>query len=149
MSERAAKQQKLDLAALPANVIIQFQSPEGDATGKHRRRRCVCSAALLGAGFTCDVCILILAPTLPLTLCLRCYQTLTLSPQPLAAPCCPAGPQLDLPHDVTPSQLETLLNGLLQSDEKLPYSFFVEDQELAAELGLHLLKHKARGVDWG
>ena len=50
---------------------------------------------------------------------------------------------------MTPSQLETLLNGLLQSDEKLPYSFFVEDQELAAELGLHLLKHKARGVDWG
>lgn len=55
---------------------------------------------------------------------------------------CPAGPQLDVPQDVTPSQLETLLNGLLTNEEKLPYSFFIEDQELAAELGAHLLKQK-------
>ncbi len=108
-----------------------------------------------------------------------------------------------MPHDVTPAQLETLLNGLLQvlsfglvdptgssslqlparslralvnlltwhdwqagrppqcclraaqsrpytpqtiiwqAEEKLPYSFFIEEQELAAELGAHLLKHKA------
>ena len=52
-----------------------------------------------------------------------------------------AGPQLDLPHDVTPAQLETLLNGLLASEERLPYSFFVNDAELAEELGAHLLKH--------
>lgn len=84
MAERPAKQQKLDAAATPANVIIQFQSPEGEATG----------------------------------------------------------PQLDVPHDVTPEQLETLLNGLLQAEEKLPYSFFIEEQELAAELGAHLMKHK-------
>lgn len=32
------------------------------------------------------------------------------APLPLPA----AGPQLDVPHDVTPAQLETLLNGLLQ-----------------------------------
>ena len=43
---------------------------------------------------------------------------------------------------MTPAQLETLLNGLLQNEEKLPYSFFIEDQELAAELGAHLLKQK-------
>ena len=55
-----------------------------------------------------------------------------------------AGPQLDVPHDVTPVQLETLLNGLLQSEEHLPYSFFIQDQQLAAELGGHLLKHKVR-----
>ena len=42
----------------------------------------------------------------------------------------PTGPQLDLPHDVTPQQLETLLNGLLQQEERMPYSFFVEEQEL-------------------
>lgn len=54
-----------------------------------------------------------------------------------------AGPQLDVPHDVTPSQLETLLNGLRQTEERLPYSFFIQEQELAAELGAHLLKHKA------
>jgi hypothetical protein len=55
-----------------------------------------------------------------------------------------AGPQLDLPHDATPAQLETLLNGLLRQQEKLPYSFFVEEQQLAEELGAHLHKHKAR-----
>jgi ribosome assembly protein 4 len=66
-----------------ANVIIQFQSPEGD----------------------------------------------------------PTGPQLDVPHDVTPQQLETLLNGLLQQEERLPYSFFINEQELAAELGAHLKKN--------
>lgn len=81
-SQPPSKQQKTDHP--PANVILQFQSPEGDATG----------------------------------------------------------PQLDVPQDVTPSQLETLLNGLLQSEEKLPYSFFVQDTELAAELGQHLIKHK-------
>ena len=29
---------------------------------------------------------------------------------------------------VTPSQLETLLNGLLENEEKLPYSFHIEEQ---------------------
>jgi ribosome assembly protein 4 len=50
------------------------------------------------------------------------------------------GPQLDVPSAVTPQQLEALLNGLLQNAEKLPYSFFVDGQELAGELGAHLLK---------
>lgn len=39
-------------------------------------------------------------------------------------------------------QLNTLLNGLLQNEEKLPYSFFVEEQELATSLGEHLHKNK-------
>ena len=56
--------------------------------------------------------------------------------------CLLAGPQLDLPHDVTPKQLETLLNGLLKQEDKLPYSFFVNEQQLAQELGSHLLQHK-------
>lgn len=55
-----------------------------------------------------------------------------------------SGPQLDVPHDVTPKQLETLLNGLLRQEEKLPYSFFIEEQQLAEELGAHLLKNKVR-----
>jgi ribosome assembly protein 4 len=29
---------------------------------------------------------------------------------------------------VTPSQLETLLNGLLENEEKLTYSFHIEEQ---------------------
>lgn len=52
------------------------------------------------------------------------------------------GPQLDVPHDVTPKQLETLLNGLIKQEEKLPYSFFVNEQQISEELGTHLLKNK-------
>ncbi|GIL67553.1 hypothetical protein Vafri_20907 [Volvox africanus] len=52
------------------------------------------------------------------------------------------GPQLDIPHNVTPMQLEVLLNGLLNNEEKLPYSFFIEEQELLGELGAHLGIHK-------
>ncbi len=47
-----------------------------------------------------------------------------------------------MPHDVTPKQLETLLNGLLRQEEKLPYSFFVQEQQLSEELGTHLLEKK-------
>jgi len=51
------------------------------------------------------------------------------------------GPQLDIPHDVTPEQLETLLNGLLQQDQdRQPYSFYIEDLELGGPLGVHLKK---------
>lgn len=86
MAERpAVKKQKVEAAApAAANVIIQFRSPEGEATG----------------------------------------------------------PELDVPHDVTPQQLEALLNGLLQNEEKLPYSFYIEELELAGELGTHLAKQK-------
>lgn len=38
------------------------------------------------------------------------------------------GPTLDVPHTVTPQQLEVLLNGLLQNEEKMPYSFYIEGQ---------------------
>mmetsp|Transcript_23676 Transcript_23676/g.39731 ORF Transcript_23676/g.39731 Transcript_23676/m.39731 type:complete len:469 (+) Transcript_23676:152-1558(+) len=53
-----------------------------------------------------------------------------------------AGPQLDLPHDITTEQLETLLNDLLQIEEKVPYAFFVNDQELRGELGAFLTDNK-------
>lgn len=39
-----------------------------------------------------------------------------------------AGPSLDVPQSVTPQQLETLLNGLLQHEEKQPYSFYIDSQ---------------------
>ncbi len=58
--------------------------------------------------------------------------------------CLQTGPQLDVPHDVTPKQLETLLNGLLKQEEKLPYSFFVNEQQISEELGTHLLKNKVQ-----
>lgn len=34
------------------------------------------------------------------------------------------------------------MNQLLDNEEKLPYSFFVEEQELASSLGEHLQKNK-------
>jgi hypothetical protein len=67
----------------------------------------------------------------------------SLKPNPLLLPLVlRAGPQLDLPHDVTPQQLEVLLNGLLQNEEKMPYSFYVEEQELAGGLGEFLATNK-------
>ena len=51
------------------------------------------------------------------------------------------GPQLDLPSSATPAQLESLLNGLLNNEDKLPYSFYTEDLELSGELGSHLSLH--------
>lgn len=55
-----------------------------------------------------------------------------------------AGPQLDVPQDITPAQLEILLNGLLvqEDGEKLPYSFHIQDMPLLGELGAHLQIHK-------
>lgn len=40
------------------------------------------------------------------------------------------GPSLNLPVDSTPEQLMLLLNNLLQNDESLPYTFFVNDVEI-------------------
>ena len=54
-------------------------------------------------------------------------SVLTLAPA-LTEPLHPSGSQLDLPSMVTPTQLETLLNGLLSTEEKLPYSFHIEEQ---------------------
>jgi hypothetical protein len=50
------------------------------------------------------------------------------------------GPQLDLPADVMPSQLEELLNGLLRSEERTPYAFYAAGGELPGSLGEHLAK---------
>ena len=94
MADRPAKQQKLEQPATPANVIIQFQSPEGGATG----------ALLAGRGLQPGEEVRLNRPA----------SAPASTPLPYA-PCRPAGPQLDVPHDVTPAQLETLLNGLLQA----------------------------------
>ena len=63
--------------------------------------------------------------------------------QLVAADGTPAGPQLDLPADVTPPQLQELLNTLLRNEEQTPYAFYVADVELADELGPHLAKSGA------
>ena len=46
----------------------------------------------------------------------------------------PQGPPLNLPVDSTPEQLMLLLNNLMQNDESLPYTFFVNDVEISKNL---------------
>lgn len=53
---------------------------------------------------------------------------LAASPDHLSLFIVATGPTLDVPHTVTPQQLEVLLNGLLQNEEKMPYSFYIEGQ---------------------
>ena len=45
-----------------------------------------------------------------------------------------SGPPLNLPSNVTPDQLQLLLNTLLKNEEPLPYSFFVDDKEITTNL---------------
>mmetsp|Transcript_3041 Transcript_3041/g.9521 ORF Transcript_3041/g.9521 Transcript_3041/m.9521 type:complete len:530 (+) Transcript_3041:113-1702(+) len=42
------------------------------------------------------------------------------------------GPPLDLPATMSPEQLNELLNELLQNEETLPYSFYVNEEELSS-----------------
>eukprot|EP00698_Gefionella_okellyi_P012220 TRINITY_DN3280_c0_g1_i1.p1 TRINITY_DN3280_c0_g1~~TRINITY_DN3280_c0_g1_i1.p1 ORF type:complete len:482 (-),score=65.29 TRINITY_DN3280_c0_g1_i1:960-2366(-) len=44
------------------------------------------------------------------------------------------GPALDVPIGVTQYQLEAITNDLLKNDEPLPYSFFIEDNEVGDTL---------------
>lgn len=44
------------------------------------------------------------------------------------------GPLLDLPISTSTSQLETLINHLLNNEEKQPYSFFINDVEITGDL---------------
>lgn len=44
------------------------------------------------------------------------------------------GPQLDIPVDTTPSQLQLIINELLSNEEKVPYSFYIAEEEIASSL---------------
>ena len=55
----------------------------------------------------------------------------------------PAGPQLDLPHDADPKQLEEVLNALLQNEDKVPFAFYAADAEITGTLAEHLRKRDA------
>ena len=48
------------------------------------------------------------------------------------------GPQLDMPVDTTPAQLQLILNKLQQNDEPVPYSFYVGESEVNAALNAAL-----------
>lgn len=49
------------------------------------------------------------------------------------------GPSLNIPVNITANQLQLLLNQLLENSEKLPYSFFVDDTEIATSLEADVL----------
>ncbi|KAF2293401.1 hypothetical protein GH714_001297 [Hevea brasiliensis] len=49
---------------------------------------------------------------------------------------------LYLPQDAGPQQLQQIVNELLRNEEKLPYSFYISDQELLVPLETYLQKNK-------
>ncbi|KAI5681405.1 hypothetical protein M9H77_02633 [Catharanthus roseus] len=52
------------------------------------------------------------------------------------------GPSLYLPQNAGPKELTQMVNKMLNNEEKLPYAFYVSNQELVVDLGSYLTKHK-------
>eukprot|EP01119_Soliformovum_irregulare_P025564 TRINITY_DN9508_c0_g1_i1.p1 TRINITY_DN9508_c0_g1~~TRINITY_DN9508_c0_g1_i1.p1 ORF type:complete len:470 (-),score=104.45 TRINITY_DN9508_c0_g1_i1:78-1487(-) len=52
------------------------------------------------------------------------------------------GSQLQVPKNVTTAQLETLINHVLQNEEPLPYSFFLNDEEITSDLATMIAEQK-------
>lgn len=57
----------------------------------------------------------------------------------------PKGPSLDVPANVTPKQLELLLNQLLETEEPTPYSFYLQDSEILESLAASLEAQVRKG----
>ncbi|KAL1921598.1 uncharacterized protein VTP21DRAFT_11314 [Calcarisporiella thermophila] len=51
-----------------------------------------------------------------------------------------AGPPLNIPADVNAEQLRLLINQLLQNEEPLPYSFYVDDTEITRSLHTDIIE---------
>ena len=45
------------------------------------------------------------------------------------------GPQIDIPSNSTPAQLEELLNQLIESEEPVPFAFYINDNEISNSVG--------------
>ncbi|KVH97342.1 NLE-like protein, partial [Cynara cardunculus var. scolymus] len=54
----------------------------------------------------------------------------------------PLGVSMYLPQSVGPKELQQMVNKLLDNEEKLPYAFYISDQELVIQLGDYLQKNK-------
>lgn len=54
----------------------------------------------------------------------------------------PLGASMYLPQSVGPKELQQMVNKLLNNEEKLPYAFYISDQELVIQLGDYLQKNK-------
>ncbi|CAL1361770.1 unnamed protein product [Linum trigynum] len=52
------------------------------------------------------------------------------------------GPPLYLPQNAGPPQLQQIVNELLKNEEKLPYAFYISNQELVVALETYLEKNK-------
>ncbi|EFJ07692.1 hypothetical protein SELMODRAFT_236231 [Selaginella moellendorffii] len=50
--------------------------------------------------------------------------------------------RLDVPQNLTPKELQTLINTVLHNEEPLPYAFYINDLELVGQLGEHVLRNK-------
>lgn len=55
----------------------------------------------------------------------------------------PLGASMYLPQSVGPKELQQMVNKLLNNEEKLPYAFYISDQELVIQLGDYLQKKKS------
>uniref|UniRef100_A0A453A5H0 NLE domain-containing protein n=1 Tax=Aegilops tauschii subsp. strangulata TaxID=200361 RepID=A0A453A5H0_AEGTS len=51
------------------------------------------------------------------------------------------GAALYLPHNVGPPQLQDIVNQLLHNEDKLPYAFYVGDEELSLQLGAFMQRN--------
>jgi ribosome assembly protein 4 len=54
----------------------------------------------------------------------------------------PLGAPMYLPQNVAPQHLQQIVNKLLDNEEKLPYSFYISDQELLVPLATYLHTNK-------
>ncbi len=52
------------------------------------------------------------------------------------------GPQLDVPVSATPKQLTELVNSLLKNEERVPYAFYVGDDEVVESIEQNLLQQR-------
>ncbi|KAK8925982.1 hypothetical protein KSP39_PZI018655 [Platanthera zijinensis] len=52
------------------------------------------------------------------------------------------GGSLYLPQNIGPPQLQDIVNKLLQNEERLPYAFYISDEELVVQLGTYLQTNK-------
>ncbi|GAB2213912.1 hypothetical protein Droror1_Dr00018237 [Drosera rotundifolia] len=54
----------------------------------------------------------------------------------------PLGTAMYLPQSARPKKLHQIVNKLLNNEEKLPYAFYISDQELLVQLESYLQKHQ-------
>jgi len=54
------------------------------------------------------------------------------------------GSVIEIPKECTQKQLETLLNSILENDERTPYSFYFNDDEIADETTLNSVVRKQK-----